>query len=149
MAKVESVNNKMLGLSFISLGLIYVIMLFGVYIAASHQGLSCEGWPLCPNGFSYPLEKYFFEHFHRMLAITTSAIVIVTALYAVKRVKVARNLSVVSVIIIIIQIILGMLVVDSKLEPLLVAAHLSTGVLLFATMLTIFLITYRLKALKK
>ena len=149
MAKVESVNNKMLGLSFISLGLIYVIMLFGVYIAASHQGLSCEGWPLCPNGFSFPPEKYLFEHFHRMLAITTSAIVIVTALYAVKRIKAARNLSVVSVIIIIIQIILGMLVVDSKLEPLLVAAHLSTGVLLFATMLTIFLITYRLKALKK
>ena len=42
-----------------------------------------------------------------------------------------------------------MLVVDSKLKPLLVAAHLSTGVLLFATMLTIFLITYRLKALVK
>ena len=144
--RLESVNIKMLGLSFISLGLIYIVMLFGVYIAASHLGLSCKGWPLCPNGVSLPPEKYFFEHFHRMFAIITSAIVIVTAIYAVKKVRAARKLSVVSVIIIIIQIILGMFVVDSKLEPLLVAPHLSTGVLLFATMLTTFLITYRLKA---
>jgi heme A synthase len=144
--RLKSVNAKMLGLSFISLGLIYSVMLFGVYIAASHQGLSCKGWPLCPNGVSFPPEKYFFEHFHRMFAIITSAIVIVTAIYAVKKVRAARKLSIVSVIIIIIQIILGMFVVDSKLEPLLVAAHLLTGLLLFATMLTTFLITYRLKA---
>ena len=144
--RLKSVNAKMLGLSFISLGLIYSVMLFGVYIAASHQGLSCKGWPLCPNGVSFPPEKYFFEHFHRMFAIITSAIVIVTAIYAVKKVRAARKLSIVSVIIIIIQIILGMFVVDSKLEPLLVASHLLTGLLLFATMLTTFLITYRLKA---
>lgn len=80
-----------------------------------------------------------------MLAIITTAIVIVTAIYAVKKVKAARRPSVASAIVISIQIILGMLVVDSKLEPLLVAAHLSSGVLLFGTMLTTFLVTYRLR----
>lgn len=119
-------------------------MLFGVYIAASHQGLSCNSWPLCPNGFGFPQGKYFFEHFHRMLAIITSAIVVITAVYALKKVRSARKLSVLAVLVIIVQITLGMLVVNSKLEPLLVAAHLSIGVLLFATMLTTFLTTYRL-----
>ncbi len=133
----------MLILSFISLSLIYTVMLFGVYIAASHQGLSCNSWPLCPNGFGFPQEKYFFEHFHRTLAIITSAAVVVTAVYAVKKVRSARNLSALSVIVIIVQIMLGMLVVNSKLEPLLVAAHLSVGVLLFATMLVTFLSTYK------
>lgn len=143
-AILESVNTKMLILSFMSLSLIYTVMLFGVYIAASHQGLSCNSWPLCPNGFGFPQEKYFFEHFHRMLAIITSAIVVATAVYALKNVRSARNLSALSVIVIVVQITLGMLVVNSKLEPLLVAAHLSIGVLLFATMLTTFLTTYRL-----
>ena len=135
----------MLILSFVSVGLIYVVMLIGVYIVASHQGLSCKSWPLCPNGFSLPPEKYFFEHFHRMLAIITAAIVVVTAIYAIKNVRPARNLSVLSAIIIIIQISIGMFVVSSKLEPLLVASHLSIGVLLFGTTLTTFLITYRCK----
>ena len=143
MTKLESANTNMLILSFISLSLIYTVMLFGVYIAASHQGLSCNSWPLCPNGFGFPQEKYFFEHFHRTLAIITSAVVVVTAVYAVKKVRSARNLSALSVIVIIVQIMLGMLVVNSKLEPLLVAAHLSVGVLLFATMLVTFLSTYK------
>jgi cytochrome c oxidase assembly protein subunit 15 len=79
-----------------------------------------------------------------MLAIITSAIVVVTAVYALKKVRSARKLSALAVLVIIVQIMLGMLVVNSKLEPLLVAAHLSIGVLLFATMLTTFLTTYRL-----
>jgi heme A synthase len=144
-AKQDPIQKNMLALSFISLSLIYVIMLFGVYIAASHQGLSCPGWPLCPNGFSFPPEKYFFEHFHRMLVVITAASVIFTATYANKKVKSARNTSIASVILISIQIVLGMLIVILKLEPLLVAVHLSSGVLLFAMMLMTFLVAHKLK----
>jgi heme A synthase len=41
------------------------------------------------------------------------------------------------------QITVGMLVVTTSLEPVLVAIHLSTGVLLFAMTLLTFLTSYK------
>jgi heme A synthase len=41
-----------------------------------------------------------------------------------------------------------MLVVNTKLQPLLVAMHLSTGVLLFAMILMTFLSAYKIKEKK-
>jgi heme A synthase len=43
-----------------------------------------------------------------------------------------------------VQIILGMMVVTTRLEPFLVATHLSTGILLFAMVLMTFLTSYKL-----
>jgi len=40
--------------------------------------------------------------------------------------------------------VLGMFVVNTKLEPLIVATHLSSGVLLFAMTLMTFLFAYRI-----
>ena len=80
-----------------------------------------------------------------MLVVITAASVIFTATYANKKVKSARNTSIASVILILVQIVLGMLIVNLKLEPLLVAVHLSSGVLLFAMMLMTFLVAHKLK----
>jgi heme A synthase len=41
-------------LSFLSLSLVFTIMIVGAYFSASGQGLSCPDWPLCPNGFNFP-----------------------------------------------------------------------------------------------
>ena len=131
-------------LSFASLALIYGLMLLGIYITASHQGLSCPNWPLCPNGFDIPPPKYFFEHIHRVIAVITAGMVLVTAVYAIKKVKSVRKTAIAGIIIFSVQILLGMWVVNSKLEALLVATHLSTGVLLFAMTLMTFLSSYRL-----
>lgn len=60
-------------LSFASLSSVYAVMLIGVYITASHQGLSCPEWPLCPSGFEFPAGKYFFEVLHRLLAVITGS----------------------------------------------------------------------------
>jgi heme A synthase len=136
--------KTMMGLSFGSLTLIYSLMLIGIYITASHQGLSCSGWPLCPNGFNFPPEKYFFEHFHRLIAIITAVSIVANAIYATKKAKGLRKITIIASVIIAIQIIEGLLIVSSKLEPLLVAAHLSTAVTLFAAMLMTFLFAYKL-----
>jgi heme A synthase len=134
----------MLLLSFASLALLYTLMMIGVYITASHQGLSCPDWPLCPNKFNFPSEKYLFEHVHRMLAVITAGVIFATAAYAIKKVKSIRKTAIAASIIISIQIILGMFVVNTKLEALVVATHLSTGVLLFAMTLMTFILSYRL-----
>lgn len=143
-ATIQSNPKIGLGLSFSALAMIYSIMLIGVYITSSHQGLSCPDWPLCPNGFGLPSEKYFFEHTHRLMAVIAAGLVYATAVYSVRNMKQAQKTAIIAAIAISVQIVIGMLVVLTKLEPLIVATHLSTGVLLFAMMLMTFLTAYGL-----
>jgi heme A synthase len=133
-----------IGLSFSALAMLYSVMLVGVYITSSHQGLSCPEWPLCPNGFGLPSEKYFFEHYHRMMVVITAGLIFATALYSLKKFRPARKTAIIAAIVVSVQIIFGMLVVTTGLEPFLVATHLSTGILLFAMTLMTFLASYKL-----
>ena len=119
-------------------------MLIGVYITSSHQGLSCPDWPLCPNGFGPPAEKHFFEHYHRMLVVITAVLIYTTTTFAVKNAHPARKTALIAALVVSVQIMIGMLVVLTKLQAVLVAIHLSTGILLFAVMLLTFLTSYRL-----
>jgi len=119
-------------------------MLIGVYITSSHQGLSCTEWPLCPNGFGLPTEKHFFEHYHRVMVVIAASLIYATAAYSAKDARPARKTAIIAAIVVSVQIVLGMLVVNTRLEPLLVATHLSTGILLFAMTLMTFLASYRL-----
>ena len=119
-------------------------MLIGVYITSSHQGLSCTEWPLCPNGFGLPTEKHFFEHYHRVMVVIAASLIYATAAYAAKDARPARKTAIIAAIVVSVQIVLGMLVVNTKLDPLLVATHLSTGILLFAMTLMTFLASYRM-----
>ena len=134
----------MLYLSFASLALIFATMLLGTYIDASHQGMSCPGWPLCPNGFYIPPKKFFFEEIHRIMALVTACVVVSTAAYAAKKIEPLRKQAVTAGMVVIIQVVLGMLVVYTKLQALVVAVHLSTGVLLFGLTLVTFILYYRL-----
>src|SRR3712207_9142498 len=88
----QSSNPKVgVGLSFAALALLFSVMMLGVYISASNQGLSCPDWPLCPNGFSLPSEKHFFEHYHRVMVVITAGLIFATAIYSFKRVKPAQK----------------------------------------------------------
>jgi cytochrome c oxidase assembly protein subunit 15 len=124
--------------------MLYSVMLVGVYISSSNQGLSCLEWPLCPNGFGLPSEKYFFEHYHRVMVVT-AGFIFATAVYSFKKFKPARKTAIIAAIVVSVQIIFGMLVVTTRLEPFLVASHLSTGILLFAMTLMTFLASYKLR----
>jgi heme A synthase len=134
-----------IGLSFCALGMLYSVMLVGVYISSSNQGLSCTEWPLCPNGFGLPSEKHFFEHYHRVMVVITAGLIFATAVYSFKKFKPVRKTAIIAAIVVSVQIILGMLVVNTHLEPFLVATHLSTGILLFAMTLMTFLASYKLR----
>jgi cytochrome c oxidase assembly protein subunit 15 len=140
----QSSNPKVgAGLSFAALALLFSVMMLGVYISASHQGLSCPDWPLCPNGFDLPSEKYFFEHVHRMMVVITASLIFATAAYSARKIKPARKTAIIAAIVVCVQVVFGMLVVTTRLEPLLAATHLSTGILLFSMVLMTFLTAYR------
>ncbi|MDP8888178.1 MAG: COX15/CtaA family protein [Thermoproteota archaeon] len=133
-----------ISLSFCALAMLYTVMLVGVYISSSHQGLSCPEWPLCPNGFGLPSEEHFFEYYHRVMVVITASLIFATAVYSFKKFKPARKTAIIAAIVISVQIMFGMLVVTTRLEPLLVATHLSTGILLFAMTLMTFLASFKL-----
>lgn len=78
------------------------------------------------------------------MAVITAGVIFTTAFYSVKKAKSVRKTAVAASIIISVQIILGIFVINTKLEALLVATHLSTGVLLFAMTLITFLLSYRI-----
>ena len=140
----QSSNPKVgVGLSFAALALLFSVMMLGVYISASHQGLSCPDWPLCPNGFDLPSEKYFFEHVHRMMVVITASLIFSTAAYSARKIKPARKTAIIAAIVVCVQMVFGMLVVTTRLQPLLAATHLSTGILLFSMVLMTFLTAYR------
>src|SRR5262245_32571593 len=100
------------------MAMLYSVMLLGVYISSSHQGLSCTDWPLCPNGFGLPSEKYFFEHYHRVFVVITAGLIYATAVYAMKKATPARKTAIIAAVVMSVQIVFGFLVVNTNLQPL-------------------------------
>ncbi|MER5175119.1 MAG: COX15/CtaA family protein [Candidatus Nitrosocosmicus sp.] len=112
-------------------------MLIGVYITSSHQGLSCLTWPLCPNGFNFPPPKYFYEHFHRFLVLIITISLFSFTAFSVRKIS-NKNIKIkliIASILLSAQIILGWLVIFTRLNPIVVASHLSTAVALFGIIL--------------
>jgi len=130
-------------LSFVSLGLIFAAIILGAFVSARGQGLSCSDWPLCPNGFNLsPGGEYFIEFVHRIIALNGAISVYVTTIYAIKRFVKARTAATITSIVVSFQIIIGMLVVLSELQPLIVAVHTGVGVLTLALALLTFILSY-------
>ena len=125
---------------------LYSLMFIGGYISAAGLGLTCPDWPLCPGGI-LPSEEYLIEWTHRLVAATTGALVIATMVVSLinknsdLKIKVTSSLATVLVIT---QIVLGAMVIDLKLQAVLVAIHLGIGVLLFALVLLTTLFAFRI-----
>lgn len=120
-------------LPFVSMGLIYATMLVGVYISSLNKGIECPDWPLCPNGFAYPPDKFFYEHFHRLVAIIATIFTAITLIFVRKsNWKFNRLIVAILTSLLTVQIIMGFFVVSTKLNPYVVAIHLSIGVTIFS-----------------
>ena len=121
-------------------------MFIGGYISAAGLGLTCPEWPLCPNGVM-PSEEYLIEWIHRTIAATTGVLVISTMVASLInknsdiKIKITSSLATALVIT---QITLGALVIDTKLHAVLVAIHLGIGIWLFAMVLLTTLFAFRI-----
>ena len=112
-------------------------MFIGGYISAAGLGLTCPEWPLCPNGIM-PSEEYLVEWVHRTTAATTGALVIATMVASLINKNADLKIKITSSLatgLVITQITLGALVIDTKLHAVLVAIHLGIGIWLFAMVL--------------
>jgi cytochrome c oxidase assembly protein subunit 15 len=126
-------------LALASLVILYSLMFIGGYLQASGQGLTCPEWPLCPSGI-LPSSEFLTEWIHRFIAATTGVLIVATAIasWRVKgshtRIRITGTLAGVFATM---QIMLGAIVIDTKLHAVIVAIHNGVGILLFAmTLLT-------------
>jgi len=129
-------------LALASLVILYSLMFVGGYISAAGLGLTCPEWPLCPNGIM-PDDEYFIEWVHRTVAATTG----VTTIGAWINKDAGRKIKFTSAFasaLVVTQITLGAIVIDTKLHAVLVAIHLGIGILLFAMVLLTVLFAFRL-----
>ena len=115
-------------------------MFVGGYISAAGLGLTCPEWPLCPNGVM-PNDEYFVEWIHRTVAATTGLLILATTIGVWINKDAGRKIKFTSAFasaLVVTQITLGALVIDTQLHAVLVAIHLGIGILLFAmTLLTV------------
>ncbi len=113
----------------------YGVMVLGSYVSASGLGLSCTDWPLC-RGNVLPTEEIMAEWVHRFFGLLAASFAVTTLVLALRskdtRIKITASLAVTFVFT---QVTLGVIVIDSRLNPVLVAVHLAIGVLLFTSVL--------------
>ena len=133
-------------LALASLVILYSLMFVGGYISAAGLGLTCPEWPLCPNGVM-PNEEYFIEWVHRLVAATTGVLILATTIGAWINKDAGRKIKFTSAFasaLVVTQITLGALVIDTQLHAVLVAIHLGIGILLFAMTLLTVLFAFRI-----
>ena len=125
---------------------LYSLMFVGGYISAAGLGLTCPEWPLCPNGVM-PNDEYFLEWIHRTVAATTGLLILATTIGVWINKNAGRKIKFTSAFasaLVVTQITLGALVIDTQLHAVLVAVHLGIGILLFAMTLLTVLFVFRL-----
>ena len=121
-------------------------MFVGGYISAAGLGLTCPEWPLCPNGIM-PNDEYFIEWVHRTVAATTGVFILATTICAWINKDAGRKIKFTSGFasaLVVTQITLGAIVIDTKLHAVLVSIHLGIGILLFSMVLLTVLFAFRL-----
>ena len=121
-------------------------MFIGGYISAAGLGLTCPEWPLCPNGVM-PNDEYFIEWIHRTVAATTGVLILATTIVAWLNKDAGKKIKFTSAfasVLVVTQITLGALVIDTQLHAVLVAIHLGIGILLFAMTLLTVLFAFRI-----
>ena len=127
------------GMSAITAISIYILIVLGGLVASTDSGLACPDWPLC-NGKILPslTMNVLIEFTHRVWTIEVTVVVIATMLLAWKFSRPVRRVaafSTLTFILLLAQIALGMLTVQSRTLPVVVTAHLAVATLVFASAL--------------
>ena len=118
---------------------VYVLIVLGGLVASTDSGLACPDWPLC-NGQILPsfTINVLIEFTHRVWTIEVTIIVIATMIMAWKfyeRTSKITLFATLTFILLLGQITLGMLTVQTRTLPVVVTAHLGLATLVFASTL--------------
>ncbi|MHA2251591.1 MAG: COX15/CtaA family protein [Candidatus Kariarchaeaceae archaeon] len=120
----------------------YILVLLGGYVKAIHAGLACIDWPDCNDSIIPDLSNsgIFWEFFHRVWAMFNGFFMIGIALKSWTyraSVPTLSNLCILGVVLYGTQVIFGGLTVTTKLEPIIVVAHLGNAVAIIMIQMSI------------
>ncbi|MEO8018027.1 MAG: COX15/CtaA family protein [Pseudomonadota bacterium] len=140
-------------LALIAALLCFGVVVLGGYTRLSNSGLGCPDWPGCfghiaPTGSAEhyasdaDVRKAWVEMIHRYFASTLGLIIVVIAALSIRARRepgVRVVFSLVLLVLIVLQGMLGMLTVTWLLKPLIVTGHLVGGLTTFALLLWLWL----------
>lgn len=119
---------------------VYILIVLGGIVSSTGSGLACPDWPLC-QGQVIPTftVSVVIELTHRVWTIVVTILVIATMLFAWRKYRWPSRITALSTLtfaLLLGQIVLGMITVDTRTLPIAVTSHLALATLVFASALT-------------
>jgi cytochrome c oxidase assembly protein subunit 15 len=135
-------------LAAVSFAAVYVTILLGGNVIVSGSGLGCSSWPTC-NGS--PFDTPFtgsagIEFSHRLSALVLGSLVALLALVGLLYEKdrpVLRRLAYISFLLVGAEALLGGVVIETSLAPVIVLLHFLLATVLFGLLLVLALLANR------
>ena len=128
------------GLSLATAVSVYILIVIGGIVSSTGSGLACPDWPLCRGQVVPALTlSVLIEFTHRVWTIVVTILVVATLLLAWSKYRWPSKLTKLSTLtfgMLLCQIILGMITVNTRALPAAVTAHLAVATLVFASALT-------------
>jgi len=127
-------------LSLTTVAAVYILIVLGGIVSSTGSGLACPDWPLCKGQIVPALTiDVLIEYTHRVSTIAVTLLVVSTMLFAWKKFgwpNKVTSFATLTFILLLGQIVLGMVTVESKTLPAVVTSHLALATLVFASALT-------------
>jgi len=128
-------------IAWVTVGFTYFLVSLGGTVRVKNAGLSCPDWPLCYGKvFAFPDIGALLEEAHRYTASIVSALIVALVICALIWARKERQVlipALIAPVLLVVQIALGGLTVLWKLPPTIITAHLGTALAIFATVITI------------
>jgi len=122
------------------------LIAWGGLVRATNSGDGCPDWPRCFGRWIPPLRYHaLIEYTHRSLVVVSTALVVVQALVAVRRLREHPRLvwpSVAAVPLILAQAVLGGIVVNTGLNPAWITVHFAVAMLVLAVLVYVLVVAY-------
>jgi protoheme IX farnesyltransferase len=120
------------------------LIAWGGLVRATNSGDGCPDWPRCFGRWIPPLRYHaLIEYTHRSLVVVSTALVLVQAIVAFRRLRDHPRIvwpSVAAAPLILVQAVLGGIVVNTGLDPAWVTVHFAVAMLVLAVLVYVLVV---------